>query len=44
MLMGYEGPVTQNPGVVPNPASPKPLASDYFGEENFILENWEPVL
>lgn len=42
--MCYKGPVIQPPDVVTNPALPKPLASDYAGEENFILENWEPVL
>lgn len=29
---------------ITDPASPTPLAPDYFGGGNFTLENWEPLL
>lgn len=44
VLMCYEKSMTQTSDTITDPASPKPLVSDYFGGENFIWENWEPLL
>lgn len=44
VLMCYEESMTQTSDTITDPDSPKPLVFDYFGGENFILENWEPLL
>lgn len=44
VLMCYEEAITQTSGTIRDPASTKPLVSDYFREGNFILEDWETLL